>query len=245
VSKKILVIDDDLGIVRLIEKRLSENGFKVNTAFDGEQGLAKLSTYVPDLILLDVEMPKLDGYNFMMKFKEKEKFKEIPVVVLTSHAEKQPIFELRGVRGYLVKPVNFDALFEKINGLLFPKNIDREDKVLVIEGNSTHTKLMAHFLGKGGFKNLQFAKDGSSGIKMAQESKPGLIVINVKLSDSAGSKVSQDIKSTKGYDPKIVFLCDDPTQVNSSEKEKVGANIIAKSSDYEDLIEEVRRCLDF
>jgi len=113
-SKKILLIDDDVINTRLIQSRLEEEGFDVYTAPDGEAGLVKAESERPDIIILDVEMPKMNGYTFMHKIKAREEIKSIPVVVLSSHAEMQPIFQLKGVKGYLVKPVDFAKMFELI-----------------------------------------------------------------------------------------------------------------------------------
>ncbi|MBF0523220.1 MAG: response regulator [Candidatus Omnitrophica bacterium] len=116
--KKILAIDDDHTNLRLIESRLTKDGFEVFTATDGEEGLKAAVTNNPDLIILDVEMPSMNGYTFMLEKAKRESIKKIPVVVLTSHKENQPIFEFKGARGYLMKPINFDQLYEKIKKLL-------------------------------------------------------------------------------------------------------------------------------
>ena len=120
-GKKILVIDDDQLNVKLVKARLESNQYSVVTAFDGDEGLSKISAEKPDLIILDVQMPKMNGYTFMLEFRQMEEFSRIPVIVLTAHEEMQPIFTLKGVRGYLVKPIKFEQLFEKLEVLLGPK----------------------------------------------------------------------------------------------------------------------------
>ena len=117
-GKKILVVDDDQLNVKLVQTRLESNNFEVITAFDGEEGLSKIEKEKPDLIILDVQMPKMNGYTFMLEFKKMEEFNRVPVIVLTAHEEMQPIFTLKGVRGYLVKPIKFEQLFEKLDALL-------------------------------------------------------------------------------------------------------------------------------
>ena len=119
-AKKILVIDDDQLNIKLVKSRLESNGYLVITAMDGEEGLQKVLNDKPDLIILDVQMPKMNGYTFMLEFRKLSEFTAIPVIVLTAHEEMQPIFTLKGVRGYLVKPIKFELLFEKLNALLVP-----------------------------------------------------------------------------------------------------------------------------
>ena len=122
-GKKIIVIDDDQLNVKLVKSRLESSGYEVITASDGDEGLTKIQQERPDLIILDIQMPKMNGYTFMIEFKKLEDLNKIPVLVLTAHEEMQPIFTLKGVRGYLVKPLNFDKLFEKMNALLGPQTV--------------------------------------------------------------------------------------------------------------------------
>ncbi len=119
-SKKILVIDDDQLNIKLVKSRLEASQYQVITASDGEEGLQKVLKEKPDLVILDVQMPKMNGYTFMLEFRKLSEFSSIPVIVLTAHEEMQPIFTLKGVRGYLVKPIKFELLFEKLNALLGP-----------------------------------------------------------------------------------------------------------------------------
>jgi len=114
-SKKILVVDDDQVNVQLVKTRLEDNDLSVVTAFDGDVGLEKVRVEKPDLIVLDVQMPRVNGYTFMGELKKMpEPLSSIPVIVLTAHETMQPIFTLKGVRGYLVKPLKIDQLLTKI-----------------------------------------------------------------------------------------------------------------------------------
>lgn len=118
---KILCIDDDQVNIKILQKRLEEKGYEVMLALDGEMGLQRAKETKPDLIILDVEMPTMDGYQFMMQRNKKPELITTPVIVLTAHEEMQPIFELKGVKDYLVKPINFELLFEKLLVYLPPK----------------------------------------------------------------------------------------------------------------------------
>ena len=118
---KILCVDDDQINVKVMQKRLEEKGYQVLIALDGEVGLQRAVSDQPHLIILDVEMPKMDGYQFMMQRNKNKTLVGTPVIVLTAHEEMQPIFEMKGVKDYLVKPINFDMLFEKLKVYLPPK----------------------------------------------------------------------------------------------------------------------------
>ena len=115
--KKVLVIDDDLTTIKVLQTRLITEGFEVVSALNGEGGLKKLEGMTPDLIILDVQMPDMDGYTFLLELRKLKKFNQVPIIVLTAHKEMEPIFKFNGVKGYIVKPVQFDVLFEKMRAL--------------------------------------------------------------------------------------------------------------------------------
>jgi len=117
-AKKILVVDDNQFNVQLVQARLEQKHYEVITAFDGHEGLEKAKTQNPDLILLDVQMPEMNGYTFMVELEKIEGVHEMPVIVLTAHQEMQPIFERKGVRGYFIKPLNFDEVLKIIKEIL-------------------------------------------------------------------------------------------------------------------------------
>lgn len=117
-GKKILVIDDDQTGVALIRGRLSAVGYEIFSAPNGTGGLNLVKSGHPDLIILDVEMPEMNGYTFMVELKKLEQGRDIPVIVLTTHEENKAIFLRRGVQDFLVKPVHLDQLLDKIRALV-------------------------------------------------------------------------------------------------------------------------------
>jgi twitching motility two-component system response regulator PilH len=116
--KKILVVDDDPVGQMLMESRLVKAGYEVIKAGNGQAGLDMTKAQKPDLIVLDVEMPEMNGFTFVTELKKLEDVKNTPIIVLTAHEENKPIFHRKGIDHYLVKPVIFDDLFAKMNTLL-------------------------------------------------------------------------------------------------------------------------------
>src|SRR3989339_175124 len=116
-SKRILVVDDDPGIVKLLENRLTEKGYKVVSALEAADGLQMAINDSPDLIVLDVMMPIINGYNFCHLLKSEEGKKEIPIIFLTSRNSKEDIQigHKMGADAYLTKPVDMGVLIAKIN----------------------------------------------------------------------------------------------------------------------------------
>lgn len=116
----ILIVDDKPVARTLAQKRISEQGYKVIMAANGEEALQALSQTRPDMILLDVEMPRMNGYTFVGELAKLNLNPRIPIVVLTAHEELGPIFKRHGVREYLIKPLNIDLVIAKIQGILGP-----------------------------------------------------------------------------------------------------------------------------
>ncbi len=116
-GKNILIIDDDPVELKLISSRLSKEGHIVKQANNGLVGLDALAEQKPDLIILDIEMPEMNGYTFILEMKKIEAYQTIPVIVLTAHEENRPIFARRGILNYLVKPVCFEQLFSLMQTL--------------------------------------------------------------------------------------------------------------------------------
>jgi len=117
--KKILVVDDSPTERHVLVELLSKAGYQVSTAENGEEGIEKAKTNLPDLILMDVVMPGLNGYQATRTLTRDEKTKHIPVIVCTSKGqETDKIWGLRqGAQDYLAKPINGEELLAKIAAL--------------------------------------------------------------------------------------------------------------------------------
>jgi len=115
VPKKILVVDDDKSVTTLLESMLSGHGYTVLTAHDGLDGMVQVRKIVPDLIILDIMMPEINGYDVCSNLKFDERFKQIPIIVLTSREQELDprIGKLMGI-DYMQKPIDSKALLEKI-----------------------------------------------------------------------------------------------------------------------------------
>src|SRR5919202_2199786 len=106
--KKILAVDDERHIVRLVEVNLQRAGYYVVTAYDGREALEKVKTEHPDLVVLDVMMPYMDGFEVLKNLKADPVTAEIPVIMLTAKAQDADVFRgwQSGVDCYLTKPFN-------------------------------------------------------------------------------------------------------------------------------------------
>jgi DNA-binding response OmpR family regulator len=105
-AKKILIVDDDPIILRLLASRLKNSGYDVVNAIDGESGLKKAIAKKPDLVLLDIIMPGLNGFEVCKRLKENDKTKDIPVIMLTALAGEKDLSKSleEGADCFITKP---------------------------------------------------------------------------------------------------------------------------------------------
>jgi len=121
VAKRILIADDPLSSRELLRSMLEAGGYEVRDAGDGEQVLERASTFLPELMILDLLIPKLDGYETAKVLRKMEAFRTTPLIALVaawSDASPERIAQA-GFTGYLVKPVLPSQLRKCISGLLF------------------------------------------------------------------------------------------------------------------------------
>jgi len=121
--KKILIVDDEVDLVETIRFPLELEGFQVLVSYNGEEGLNLARKENPNLILLDLMLPKLDGYKVCRLLKFDERFKHIPILMLTAKTqEKDRILGMEtGADEYITKPFDLDQLVEKVKAYLSAK----------------------------------------------------------------------------------------------------------------------------
>lgn len=119
-AKKILIVDDEAELVDLVKIRLEAAGYEVAKAFDGQEGLDKAKLEKPDLILLDIMMPKMDGYKVCGLLKMDARFKKIPIILFSAKAQKEDaeLAKEVGADLYITKPFEAPVLLAKIKELL-------------------------------------------------------------------------------------------------------------------------------
>ena len=119
---RILVVDDEKHIVRLVEVNLTQKGHTVEKAFDGIEGLEKVKSFSPDLIVLDRMMPKMDGMEMMRELQANPETADIPVIFLTAKAQDGDVMEgwMSGASSYLTKPFNPRELLLFVDRILTP-----------------------------------------------------------------------------------------------------------------------------
>jgi DNA-binding response OmpR family regulator len=117
---RVLVVDDEPDLVRILEFGLKAAGYQVDTANDGQEGLKKARELKPDIILLDLMLPKLDGYKVCRLLKFDERYKHIPIMILSARTQEgdQNLAHEMGANRFLTKPYEFAEILEHIKALL-------------------------------------------------------------------------------------------------------------------------------
>lgn len=118
--RKILIVEDNQDNRELVVKVLRNKGFETVEAVDGEDAIEKAVSEKPDLILLDISLPKLDGYEVAKRLKGMEEFQEVPIIAFTAHAMKGDREKaiVAGFEGYISKPVNIRELPDQVNSFI-------------------------------------------------------------------------------------------------------------------------------
>jgi len=121
--KKILIVDDNQDSRELVVKILKKAGYQMIEAIDGEEALEKATAENPDLILMDISIPKIDGYEVTRRLKSQVKFKDTPIIALTAHAMKGDREKALGAgcEGYISKPIDIHELPNQIKSHLKDK----------------------------------------------------------------------------------------------------------------------------
>ena len=116
-TKKILITDDQRELVEAMKARFEKEGYEIDAAYDGEECLLKIKANLPDLIILDVTMPKLDGFSVVRGIKSDEETKHIPIFILTGKDQMEDLFRMEGVKEFIVKPFDYENLLGKVKKL--------------------------------------------------------------------------------------------------------------------------------
>lgn len=119
-GKKLLLVDDEKDLVDAVVLRLEANGYEVSVAYDGQEGLDKAIKEKPDLIILDLMLPKIDGYKVCTLLKTDTKYNNIPIIMFTARAQESDIKKGKelGADAYIIKPFDSQVLLDKIKALI-------------------------------------------------------------------------------------------------------------------------------
>ena len=120
-KKKVLIIEDEAPLSKILQESLVERGFEVDVALQGEEGWYKTKETIPDVVLLDIIMPKLDGFVYLKRLRNAKKLANIPVIILSNLGQESDIAEARelGAVDYLIKSNHtIEAIVQRVEATL-------------------------------------------------------------------------------------------------------------------------------
>lgn len=121
-ASSVLVVEDDPAIVELLQTQLERAGFHVESAADGEEGLTKAYDTLPDVIVMDLSMPRIDGFEMLRQLRAQRAFRDTPVLVLSARSSRTEVIKALdlGAQDYVVKPFDGANLTKRVRDLVRP-----------------------------------------------------------------------------------------------------------------------------
>lgn len=189
---KIFVVDDDDLVNSLLEQSFKKEGHQIMTFIRGEQALEKLKTEKPDLIILDINMPGMNGIEVLEKLKSDEKYKNIPVIMLTKKSDNEDILSgfASGAIDYITKPFKVEDLVMRAMKILEMQNI----KILIVDDDELLVDVIEKKLLQQGYAILK-CYNGKDVLKIVEEQKPNLILLDIMLPGMDGITILKHVKA--------------------------------------------------
>lgn len=247
-SKKLLTIDDSKAVRMIVKKAFKEFDLEIPEATNGVEGLAAASKESPDMILLDITMPVMDGIEMLTKLKADASLKHIPVIMLTAEAGKETVLKIAkiGIRDYIVKPFSEDTLVEKVGRIIDLRPISEQQEVrkkltdplniLLVEDKPAIEEQF-----KTGFSNPSWTVNcvSSTGeaIDAAQESKQDIIIISLSLPRDQGIELFRILRSNprNKYTPIFALVVKTDHHEQTRAQDTGFTNIITKPIDFHEV----------
>ncbi len=186
--KTILVVDDDANIRELLRQKLESEGYNVREAKDGVDAINQINSARPDLIVLDVMMPQINGFDVAAVLRNNPDTADLPIIILSIIENKERGYHI-GIDRYLTKPIDTEKLLSEIGSLLSQGASSK--KVLVVDQNVSTLKNISDILQAQGYNVIE-ASDPQECINKARLSKPDMIII-----DSIFSEESELVKTLR------------------------------------------------
>ena len=197
-NKTILIIDDEPDLVKLLEARLKKKEYEVLVAYDGESGLKLANDSSPNLIILDINMPKMNGLEFYNKMCNEQGHSKVPIVVLTARGELKDLFHEIKAEAFISKPFEIDQLLKEVETIIkrksrsasydFSKHKKGSREIFIVENEDDTFQELGSMFFNAGYK-IQGAKSGFSAIDKMIIDPPELALIQLGLVDVAGDIV--------------------------------------------------------
>ena len=198
----ILIVDDDVHIRELLRQELHEAGYEVQEAGDGREALAQIRQKRPDLVVLDVMMPEMSGFDVAAVLKGDPQTMDLPIIILSIVEDQERGYRL-GVDRYLTKPIETGVVLEEIERLL-AQGVSR-NKVMVVEKDASTLKTLTEVLRAKGYEVVE-AASGEEAIEKALRARPDMIILNAVLPQQR--EIVKTLRFERGLEHVLFLLFD-------------------------------------
>ena len=228
-SNSILVIEDDPNFSGILQKMISERGFEVICAADGESGLALAERLLPGAILLDVMLPHIDGWGVMRRLKDNPRTRHIPVHFVSALEERQKAMAM-GAIGYATKPVSMEQLNDIFQTM--ENSIARSlRRLLIVEDNTAEANSMVALLGEKDV-DITVAATGSEAIGLLRSGSFDCMVLDLGLSDMSGFELLEQLQKMDAASriPVVIHSGRDMSREDERKLRRFAESIIIKGA---------------
>lgn len=238
VRANVLVVDDDPMVQQLLKRQLEAEGFEVLVAADGMEGLKMARKHRPSLILLDVHLPKLDGWHVLAQLKADIALSYIPVVIISIEEQRARGFSL-GACEYLVKPIEPERLVSVVRNTVSHGASD----VLVCDDDDSTRELVARHLRRAGF-TISEARNGEEALNSMRANTPHLLVLDLVMPRVDGFEVLQTMRAERLDVPVLVLTGKDLSSEEERGLRESMARLITKGGvALESVVEQAKNAL--
>jgi CheY-like chemotaxis protein len=241
-SNTVLVIDDDPAVRDLMKRFLVKEGFRVETAPDGEEGLRRARQLRPDAITLDVMMPKMDGWEVLVALKADPELADIPVVMLTVADNRNIGFAL-GAADYITKPIDRERLVRILGR--FRRGAD-SFSVLIVDDDRSMREVTRRVLEKEGWV-VSEAENGRAALDLLDEFRPSLIILDLIMPEMDGFEFIEELHMRPEWRsiPVVVSTAKDITLEDHERLQGYVEKILEKGvHSLDEMVEEVRDLME-
>ncbi|HEX4460673.1 MAG TPA: response regulator, partial [Polyangia bacterium] len=195
----VLLVDDDPLIQQLVKSALESDGFVVTVATDGVEALRMTRQLRPAAVLLDIRLPRLDGWDVLAQLKSDPEVAGVPIIILSVEEERARGFSL-GACEYLIKPIEPERLVDVVRRAILPG----AGEVLVVDDDDSTRELVARSLRHVGFTATE-VRDGEDAILRARISHPAMIILDLVMPGLDGFEVLRRLRLEKVLSPIVVL----------------------------------------
>ena len=193
---KILIVDDELRQANILKKLLSHDGYKVYISINGHNALETFYKIHPQIVLLDIRIPEIDGIDLLKKIQNS--FIDTEVIILTGHGDIKTAVKTikQGAYGYLLKPVNYFTLKNEIKNALRRYHVKK--KILLIDDDEIFRKRVEKILSLDNYE-IHLAENAAEGFEILNNQSIDIVLLDLKLPDCDGMNVLKQIKNKYRY----------------------------------------------